>query len=348
MRDRDEIRAEVRLFEKRLPSEQRKRLGQFFTGVLLGKVLAHLALDGTTRTVLDPLAGHGDLLDATWEAATECGIPLARLDAIEVDEKTAETCRVRLDSMQYDELRPEQSVIQANAFDHRTIERLPEQTYDLVITNPPYVRYQTQTHDAQGTDRTRTNLNLIFERRLPSFSSRIWNRLVTGYSGLADLSVPAWLLTAALVKPGGQLAMVVPATWRSRDYADVVRYLLLRCFEVKVIIEDQQPGWFCDALVRTHLIVAKRLGDDSIKTTVGSRGYLSTAPWIRIAPVAASPKSLVGKAFSEDTPEASLASWVRSNRKQLKTGITEEVFDRNIEWVSIWHQSRQKAWVSRA
>ena len=344
MRDRDAIRAEIRLFEKSLPSEQRKQLGQFFTGVLLGKVLAHLSLDSTTSTVLDPFAGHGDLLDATWEAATECGIPLARLDAIEVDEETAKTCRVRLDNIQCGEPRPQQSVVQANAFNHYTIERLPEQTYDLVITNPPYVRYQTQTHIASRADNTRTNLKQIFDQCLTSVSSRVWNNLAKGYSGLADLSVPAWLLSAALVKPGGQLAMVVPATWQSRDYAAVVRYLLLRCFEVRVIVEDQQPGWFCDALVRTHLLVARRLGDDSIKTAVGSRGKLSTAPWLRIAPDAASSKSLVGKAFSEDTPEASLASWVKSGSQPQKTGIKIDVFDHNREWASIWHQSRRKAW----
>ena len=344
MRDRDKIRAEARLFEQGLPQDQRKRLGQFFTGVPLGKVLAHLALDDDTRTVLDPLAGHGDLLDATWEAAIECGISLARLDGIEVDEQTAETCRVRLDRLKDCGSGPEQLVIEEDAFDPRTIERLPEQAYDLVITNPPYVRYQARTPDTPGADKTRENLKLIFDRRLPSVDAHIWNSLAAGYSGLADLSVPAWLLTAALVKPGGHLAMVVPATWRSRDYADVVRYLLLRCFEVMVIVEDQQPGWFCDALVRTHLVVAKRLDDDASRAVTESHGYPSIVPWLRIAPVAASSRSLVGTAFSDDTPEASFAAWTRTDRKKPITGISEGIFDPHKEWATIWHQSRRKAW----
>jgi hypothetical protein len=32
--------------------------------VAVGALLAHLALDPGARTVLDPMAGHGDLLDA--------------------------------------------------------------------------------------------------------------------------------------------------------------------------------------------------------------------------------------------------------------------------------------------
>ena len=345
MRNRDAIRAEARLFEQGLPSNQRKQLGQFFTGVSLGKVLAHLALNDATRTVLDPLAGHGDLLDATWEAAIECGIPLARLDAIEVDRRTADTCRVRLDRMKDGRSDPEQLVIEGDAFEPHIIGRLPEQGYDLVITNPPYVRYQMRTSGAPGCEKRRANLKLIFDRCLSPINAHIWSNLAAGYSGLADLSIPAWLLTAALVKPGGHLAMVVPATWRSRDYADVVRYLLLRCFEVKVVVEDQQPGWFCDALVRTHLVVAKRLDDHTIRASVAARGYCSTAPWLRIAPAVASPESLVGVAFSGDTPEASFAAWTRTNRKKLISGITEDIFDPHKEWAAIWHQSRRRAWL---
>src|SRR3546814_10331544 len=90
--------------------------------------------------------------------------------------------------------------------------------------------------------------------------------LVDGYSGLADLSIPAWLLSALLTRPGGRLALVVPATWRSRDYADVVRYLLLRFFRLEFIVADTQPGWFSDALVRTHLVVARRLEWDEAAT----------------------------------------------------------------------------------
>ncbi|MGB6875378.1 MAG: N-6 DNA methylase, partial [Candidatus Acidiferrales bacterium] len=80
---RDTIRVAARAYEEALPPQQRKQLGQYFTGLPLGKLLAHLALDSETRTILDPMAGHGDLLDATWEAATERCIKLDRLDGIE-------------------------------------------------------------------------------------------------------------------------------------------------------------------------------------------------------------------------------------------------------------------------
>src|SRR5437867_3598358 len=69
-------RKAMRAFEEALPPRQRKQLGQYFTGLPLGKLLTHLALRSDTRSVLDPMAGHGDLLDAAWEAAAERGISL--------------------------------------------------------------------------------------------------------------------------------------------------------------------------------------------------------------------------------------------------------------------------------
>src|SRR3546814_5146308 len=43
------IRSSARSFEESLPPAQRKRLGQFFTGLPLGALLAHLALDPVAR-----------------------------------------------------------------------------------------------------------------------------------------------------------------------------------------------------------------------------------------------------------------------------------------------------------
>ncbi|MCZ7641516.1 MAG: SAM-dependent methyltransferase [Pseudorhodoplanes sp.] len=69
----------ARAYEQALPPEQRKRLGQFFSGIRLGKLLAHMALRPESRALIDPMAGHGDLLDAAGDAATEAGSALSGL-----------------------------------------------------------------------------------------------------------------------------------------------------------------------------------------------------------------------------------------------------------------------------
>ncbi len=299
------------------------------------------------RVVLDPMAGHGDLLDATWEAATERRITLDRLDGIEVDERTAATCRRRLAEIVGSEERPAQQIIAANAFNPGSVEALSVRTYDLVITNPPYVRYQARNGNGTTAERTRSGLVTILNNCLSAASGKVWKELAEGYSGLADLSVPAWLLAAALVRPGGRLALVVPATWRSRDYADVIRYLLLRCFSLEYIVEDKQPGWFSDALIRTHLIVARRLPEADIAKPVGETTKFSEALWLQVAPEAAAGGSLVGAAFPKSAPEEQFAAWVRNACEESKCGITMRPFSLHDEWRALETRIVHRRWYQR-
>lgn len=335
------IREAARSYEQTLPSPQRKQLGQFFSGVRLGKLLAHLSLHPTTQTVIDPMAGHGDLLDATWEAATESELQIERLDGIEIDSPTAAICRERLVAVSG---APRQKIITGDAFSTASIASLGLAAYDLVIANPPYVRYQARNVSGETRDKPRLGVSELIEEHLSGTDKSIWRSLAEGYSGLADLSVPAWLLAGMMTKPGGRLALVAPATWRSRDYADVVRYLLLRCFALEYIVEDKQPGWFSDALVRTHLIVARRLNPEEAAVPLGKRSEWQSGLWMQIAPEAADKHSLVGAAFGGESPERQFADWVRNDCSDLRSGITVRKFAPIEEWASLRTQVKHRRW----
>ncbi|WP_287786707.1 N-6 DNA methylase [Acidiphilium sp.] len=335
------IRDGARAYEEALPAAQRKRLGQYFTGLPLGKLLAHLAWQPDTRTVLDPMAGHGDLLDAAWEAAAERVANLERLDGIEFDTKTATTCALRLTAIVGNQ-HADRRIIAGDAFNPASVRELPHRAYDLVITNPPYVRYQAR--QGTGVDPVRTGLCELVSAHVCGAPQAVWRTLAESYSGLADLSVPALLLAASLVRPDGRLALVIPATWRSRDYADVIRYLLLRCFAIECIVEDTQPGWFSDALVRTHLIVARRLTADEIARPVRSRSDWPAAMWLQVAPQAAREDSLVGTAFDDDAPEAALAAWVRDGCQTPKAGINVRAFVLRDEWDLLASRIKRRRW----
>ena len=334
------IRGEARAFEESLPLSQRKELGQFFTGMSLGRILAHLAVDGDTRRIVDPMAGSGDLLDAAYEATAAHGAAPERFDGIEIDEAAAAMCARRLRRICGDRYAVPH-VICADAFGPATYDTLPENGYDLVITNPPYVRYQALNGRAE---QVRRGLSTIASRRSCDATRNVWSALIDGYSGLADLSVPAWLLSALLVKPSGRLALVVPATWRSRAYADVIRYLLLRCFRLELIVEDTQPGWFSDALVRTHLVIGRRLDEDQLAKPLAARAEFTPARWIQVTHDAASSTSLVGRAFGSEQPEAEFAMWACAEEQPELPGISCRSFSREEEWYALRAQAGERAW----
>ena len=237
-----------------LSREDRKRLGQYFTGEPLARVLAALADVRAHHAVIDPMAGSGDML----EAARQIG-GASDLTAVEIDPCAAEHCRGRF--------APPIDLRVADAFDTTTWANDIDRAWDVVITNPPYVRYQRSSRSASGpvhlpsAAEIRTGLlGAIDNRRaLPSDERAVFRSLAEGYSGLADLAVPSWLLCAALVAPGGRLAMLVPDTWLSRDYALPVIYVLRRFFDLEYVVEDGEASWFDDALVRTTLVVARRV-----------------------------------------------------------------------------------------
>lgn len=341
------IRSSARTFEENLPPAQRKRLGQFFTGLPLGSLLAHLALDPDARTVIDPMAGHGDLLDAAATTAQAQGVRLSRLDGIELDSETAAFCGRRMAALLADDAADGGRTLKGSAFDPDIIATLDAAGYDLVITNPPYVRYQSQNRNGAGVGDLRRGLSAIVEARLTGSERVLWQTLVEGYSGLADLSVPAWLLSALLTRPGGRLALVVPATWRSRDYADVVRYLLLRAFRLEFIVADTQPGWFSDALVRTHLVIARRLTWDEAQAPVSARPPLPAATWLQIAPAAAGGESLVGGAFPGSEPERDFEAWAGTANRGVP-GIERRSFALDEEWRTLEQRLARKGWFQNA
>ena len=341
------IRSSARSFEEGLPPAQRKRLGQFFTGLPLGTLLAHIALDPDARAVIDPMAGHGDLLDAAALTVRARGARLGRLDGIELDPETAAFCGRRTAALQADGAAAAARIVTGSAFDPAIVAALDAPSYDLVITNPPYVRYQAQNGNGAGVGDVRRGLSAIVDARKTGGERALWQALVEGYSGLADLSVPAWLLSALLTRPGGRLALVVPATWRSRDYADVVRYLLLRAFRLEYIVADTQPGWFSDALVRTHLVIARRLAWDEAQAPVSGRPSLPAATWLQVAPAAAGGESLVGSAFPGPEPEQDFAAWARAANWEVP-GIESRVFALDEEWRTLEQRLGRKGWFQNA
>lgn len=235
-------------------AERRKRLGQYFTGISLARLLAALAGAEKAASIVDPMVGSGDML----AACMELGAKPRTLGAVDIDPVALKICSERV---------PKAGCILGSAFDPNILSRLPHLHWDLVITNPPYVRYQSMARGAGRGFKLPSALEvrnglLKVLAGLPAMDDEdraLFTKMASGYSGLADLAVPSWILCAALVAPGGSLALVVPEAWLSRDYATVVHYLLLRWFKIEFIVEDEHAAWFIDTQVKTTLLVARRI-----------------------------------------------------------------------------------------
>jgi hypothetical protein len=226
-----------------------KRFGQYFSGKKVAALLSLLLPKGLQYdSIIDPMAGEGDLLNAVAPNATQG----SHILGVEIDELVASACQKRL---------PQAMIICEDAFKSQAI--ITERGWDLVVTNPPYVRYQLQNDDSSvmPTGKSiRSNLGTLLTQLtyLDEDEKNLLLRIAKNYSGLSDMAVPSWILCAALVKMGGILAMVVPETWLNREYAKPIQYLLLKTFDILCIARDVNACWFDNAQVRTCILIAKK------------------------------------------------------------------------------------------
>lgn len=277
---------------------RKKRLGQFFTGYQLAKLLVALASSKKTETVIDPMCGTGDMLKAAADIN-----PNHKFSGIDIDGLILKEAEERLKSFPYVYL------IEGNAFNLHYLKKLERINFDLVITNPPYVRYQSLASEdndiapdgAQIRKQLLEDVNFLLAG--PEEQS-LFQEIVKFYSGLSDLAVPSWILAAMLTKIGGTLALVVPESWLSRDYAKIIQYMLHRCFKIRYIIEDSNASWFPDALVKTTLLIADRI-DCKQSAFAWQDDYYAH---VRISSDACNSQSIVGNIFPDESfPEKRFA-----------------------------------------
>ena len=119
----------------------RKRLGQYLTGTKLARLLAYLARTDNDGFAIDPMCGNGDMIEAIRSIA-----PSKQMYGIESDKNTLKLCANRFKATAD---KSYVHLIEGDAFSWDTISRLKTYEYDLVITNPPYVRYQSLTGSAE-------------------------------------------------------------------------------------------------------------------------------------------------------------------------------------------------------
>lgn len=155
---------------KSLDEEKRSERGQFFTSSVIAEQMAGLVELGEKEiTILDPGAGVGILTAALIEKILreEEGPSNIHVDAYEIDENLLPFLRATLEDCQNqcEELGISfsfevkcQDYIQVASF-------FPQETYDIVIMNPPYGKINTNSKERAAIENTglkTTNLYSIF------------------------------------------------------------------------------------------------------------------------------------------------------------------------------------------
>jgi adenine-specific DNA-methyltransferase len=212
---------------------ERNRLGQFATPPQLALDIARYALDmwrdrPEPTAFLDPAIGSGSF----YSALRQTFPPQAIADAcgVEIDPRFADAAR---DLWGGSGLR----VIPA---DFTTL--APDRSYNLVLTNPPYVRHH--------------HLDREHKERLKAL---VADRFRLDISGLAGLYAHFLLICDTWMSPGGLAIWLIPSEFMDVNYGSAIKSYLTE--HVKLLhIHRYCPSdvQFCDALVTSAIVVLEK------------------------------------------------------------------------------------------
>lgn len=197
--------------------ELRKARGAFFTPTEVCRHLADWAIRTPQDAVLEPSCGEAAFLLAAAERMSSLGPGPGLLHGVDVHPASALAARSILAGTGHP--------TQIEVADFFTLP--PRPTFDAVIGNPPFVRYQEFTGAARSLSRAaalQAGVNLT--------------RLASSWAAFTVHS-------ALFLKPGGRLALVLPAELLSVNYAAEVRRFLIRRFaRVRLVLFTERifPG----------------------------------------------------------------------------------------------------------
>ncbi|MCW2995011.1 MAG: methyltransferase [Conexibacter sp.] len=232
--------------------ELRKARGAFFTPPEVARYISEWAIRSADDTVFEPSCGEADFLLAAGQRLRDLGSPTIDGRSLRGAELHAESAESALRELA--EVGMTADVAVADFFDLE----LEDGSFDAVVGNPPYVRYQAFHGEARAK------------------AQRAALRAGVRLSGLASSWAAFTVRSGQLVKPQGRLGLVLPAELLSTNYAGQVRrYLTERFGSVRLIMFDERV--FPDVLAEVVLLLAEGEGPTEIVQVSQARNLVALA-----------------------------------------------------------------------
>lgn len=281
-----------------------KLRGGYYTPLDLASFISRWVADIKPSKILEPSCGDGAFFQAMADVG---GFQAANVIGFELDDDEAgkATRRAKELGLPYAEIRSEDFLGWAIGNMAKGGER-----FDAVVGNPPFVRYQFLPQEFQ------TRAAIIFDELGLKFTKH------------TNAWVPFILASMSLLRPGGRLAMVVPAEIIHVTHAQSLRsYLGKECR--RLVIIDPAELWFDGTLQGAVILMAEKRSSARQKAEglgmvpVRGREFLRRSP----AEVFAEPESINGKTVAGKWTRALLDLETRNLFDELEAHTQVHRFD---------------------
>jgi len=223
-----------------LESAQKLR-GGYYTPQLVSEFLARWAIHSSTTTVLEPSCGDGNIAIAAAERLLAVGASIRdvnkQLASVELDIEEADRASARLNDIGVGI--GESPVVSADFFQYCRELLLTNTRFDVVIGNPPFIRYQH------------------FDERYRKPAFEIMRSVGLKPTNLTNIWVPFVVSATLLLGDSGKLAMVLPAELMQVGYTAELRRFLADHYAAITIVTFRKL-LFSGAQQEVVLLLASR------------------------------------------------------------------------------------------
>ena len=193
-----------------------KLRGGYYTPKAIADFLCQWGIQENTQRVLEPSCGDGNFIESAILRFHELGIEgknlKGRIKGIELIEEEFVKAKMRAETLGLNS----NTIINSDFFHY--LNQNGAQHYDLILGNPPFIRYQ----------------NFPEEHR--KIAIELMQGLGLNPNKLTNIWVPFLVISASLLNQNGKMGMVIPAELFQVKYAAETRVFLSKFFQRITIV----------------------------------------------------------------------------------------------------------------
>jgi type II restriction enzyme and methylase len=187
----------------------KKNRGGYYTPKKLTDFISKWAIEKPSDKVLEPSAGDGGFVNSAYEVFKSMDNQFCTKQCLAIESNEFEASKID---------KKKAKVVNLDFFEYFQAELQNKETFDVILGNPPFIRYQSIDRDV--SDRAFDSMK--YYGFTPNKMTNLW--------------APFLLLSSELITDGGRLGMVIPAELLQVDYAADIRSYLLEKFQELTLI----------------------------------------------------------------------------------------------------------------
>ncbi|MEO9295345.1 MAG: N-6 DNA methylase [Nitrososphaera sp.] len=274
------------IYEKLIPPEERKKLGQFYTPPQIADLIIALTIKNKDSTILDPACGSGTFLVEAYQRLRELGgiskgmtgglgetyhkQILEQIYGIDINQFPAhlsvinlaiQNPRAKIDKVNvivsdFFNIKPKQSTL----FGFRSMDTSGQETevyalpsFDTVIANPPYIRQELLGKEEK--ERIKNTIETDYTKLSVGTNAKKTSNVVLDKQ--SDIYIYFFIHALSMLNDNGMLGFIASNKWLEVGYGEPFQEFLLTNCRIKYIIEFDR-AIFPDAEVNTAIVILQK------------------------------------------------------------------------------------------